>query len=177
MRLNLLRKPKTSLLESLIDLDKIRDCLEKVEEDPARGVDLLGNGDFVLKSLQITEDQLVTIYGEAHQYFAAKDYVNASHCFISLALFDNSRPEYWLCFAHSAYSLKKFEHAFEAYAIASMLDPDDPTPHFYAGCCLQQLNRHDEANILFEETIHLAEHKLNYHEWKAKIRKIQGKQP
>jgi len=64
--------------------------------------------------------------------------------------------------AKAFYELKQFDQAFTSVDTAVKLDPRDPTPHFYSGVFLDDLNRPGEAVRAFEQSIRLNDNRAVY---------------
>lgn len=73
--------------------------------------------------------------------------------FIEASTLEPSRSLYLTYMAKALYELRRFDQAFAALAAAEQLDPQDPTPHLYAGIFENDLIRPGAAVREFQEAI------------------------
>ncbi len=64
--------------------------------------------------------------------------------------------------AKAFFELREFDQAFTALAAAEELDPRDPTPHFYSGIFLHDLNRPGDAVQSYQRSIELNDYRAVY---------------
>lgn len=97
-------------------------------------------------SLQsLSENSRRAIYASAyHQYHHAR-YEDASKSFRLLAILDPFTKEHWMGLGASKQLLKKYEEAKQSYAVASLLDFNDPNPHLHAAECYLSQGEINEA--------------------------------
>ena len=64
---------------------------------------------------------------------------------LTATLLDPRVSQYQSELGKALYQVRAFDRALEVYDYATQLDPRDPTPHFYKGIALSDLNRPGEA--------------------------------
>ena len=86
-----------------------------------------------------------SLYACAYRFYENGKYEEAIHFFRLLTVADVNNDKYWVGLAASYKMNKETEKALEAYAIAAILDENDPFTHLYAAECLFDLGRTEEA--------------------------------
>ena len=98
-----------------------------------------------LNALQFSNEDLENLYGLAYHCYQAKDLEKAKDLFHQLVLSKPLEKKYWMGFAASYQCKGDFLEALKGWAMAALLDHEDPNPHFYASECYLSLNQLKEA--------------------------------
>lgn len=121
------------------------------------------------QAFDISMAQMELYYRDAYTFYEQEQFKLAMDSFQALALLDPFTKTYWMGLGGSAQMLHNYDKALRAYAMASLLDDDDPYPHFYAYQCLSATKEDEEAN----KALALAQERCNdsiYFSLKKKIR-------
>ena len=90
------------------------------------------------------------LYSEAFRLYEEDNYLESCTAFRWLVLLNPFRMKYWMGLAASLQLFKKYEKALHAYAISTLLECENPYPHFHAYECFVALNNKDEAKKALE---------------------------
>ncbi|MCH9627918.1 MAG: Chaperone protein SicA [Chlamydiales bacterium] len=107
----------------------------------------------------ITNEEMEKLYEEAFSYYEADRYLDALTVFRWLVLFNAFKAKYWLGFAACQQLMQRYEKALHAYAMASLLAPESPDPHYHAYECYMEMEDKDEA----QKALKLAEQKRGHY--------------
>ncbi len=139
------------------DLPKITktalDAMELEGEHKALAEKLVENltsGGTIGDAYNLTSNELELIYAVAHSYYANKKYDKALPIFKFLTMFDHITAKWWTGLGATWQMTKDYENAVNAYAMATVLDVEDPKPQLQAGYCLVMLGRKTEAREALE---------------------------
>lgn len=128
-------------LEALLDqYPELKGLIEDVALDR-----LLKNGS-VQKTLGISAEQMEGLYEEGFVHYEAERYARAAQVFRWLLYLDPYVVKFWMGLGACQQMEKRFEKALEAYAMAAMLDCEDPAPHAYAYECYVALGDEENAD-------------------------------
>ncbi len=92
-----------------------------------------------------TEDELKICFLAAVDLYNNKEYEQAADVFYVLTVFDPTRPLFWKCLGSAKFFGNNFKDAFDAYAMAFKINPQDPECLLYQARCLQNEGRIQEA--------------------------------
>ena len=107
-----------------------------------------------LKSfVKLSDTELEAIYAVAHNQFAAHKYAQAIDLFKFLCLYDHTQPRWFYGLGVVRQHAGDYAGAVEAFAMATLLDVDDPRPQAQAGYCLLAQERWPEAQSALEGAI------------------------
>lgn len=104
----------------------------------------------------ITDKEMEAIYSTAYNFYTHGKFDKAKNIFLALTQLDNYKPKYWVGLGASRQMLKDFQPAIDAYGLATLLNPKDPKPLFYASGCFMKLNQTDMAIQALETAIEIA---------------------
>jgi len=82
--------------------------------------------------------------------------------FLAAATLEPRLSIYYSYLAKAFYELRQFEQAFTSLQTAEELDPRDPTPRFYSGIFLDDLNRPGAAVTAYQDSIRLNDNRAVY---------------
>lgn len=88
---------------------------------------------------QQLSEGLDNLYTFAYHFYDHGKYQRAADFFYVLTRLNNQDQTYWLGLAAAQQMLKQYEKALDSYSIAALLDPENPTVHFYAAGCFFSL--------------------------------------
>lgn len=83
----------------------------------------------------ITSFEMEQLYEEGYAFYQEGRYHHALNLFRWLVLFNPYVAKYWMGFAATQHLLKREEKALHAYAVAALLEPENPYPHYNAFLC------------------------------------------
>ena len=94
------------------------------------------NGELVMKDFHgLTDEAMEAIYGLAYNEFQACRFEEAHRLFVFLCMVDHLNETYWMALGACRFGSQDYAAAAGAYAIASMVTDNDPTPIFRAADC------------------------------------------
>ncbi len=125
------------------------------------------------KAFGITDYEMETLYEEAHEAYEINRYVEAANTFRWLVFFNSYEPKYWMGYGACQQMLKRYEKALEAYAVAALLDSDNPYPHYYAYECNKLLNNMEDAGKALTLAYRRCEGKAAYVQLKNTIKQLK----
>lgn len=99
-------------------------------------------------------------FGEPHlglgiYYFRRRDFHRGLEEMLTATLLDPRVAAYQTELGKALYQTRSFERSLEVYDYAKTLDPKDPTPYYYRGIALTDLNRPGEAIQEINKSIEL----------------------
>lgn len=89
--------------------------------------------------------QMEEVYAESYTFYLDERYLDASTGFRMLVLLNPFVFKYWMGLGASLQMLEKDEKALHAYAVSSLLESDNPFPHYHAFECYRRQNNETEA--------------------------------
>jgi len=106
---------------------------------------LLLKSETLQRAFAVSDQEMESLYEEAYAFYEQNKFVQAADLFRWLVLLNPYVERSWMGLAACQQLLKLYENALKAYAIATLLDKNDPLPHFHAFECYVALNDHVEA--------------------------------
>ncbi|WP_226648335.1 SycD/LcrH family type III secretion system chaperone [Microbulbifer variabilis] len=113
----------------------------------------LEQGGTLADLLDMTPEELKTIYALAYQKYQNCNYQEALPLFQLLCQCNHMESKYLLGLGATRQALSQFELAAEAYSLAAIVDPFDPRPSFHAAECHLALENWMQAGSGFEMTM------------------------
>lgn len=98
------------------------------------------------RAFGVSSYEMEEIYSEAYRLYEEDVYLESSIAFRWLVLLNPYVAKYWKGLAASLQLLEKYEKALHGYAMAALLDADNPYPHFHAYECYDALNNTEDAD-------------------------------
>ena len=86
-----------------------------------------------------SEDAMQHFYAAAYQLYHSGRDKDAADAFFFLSALHPSVQVYWLGLGMAEQCLNRFEEALSAYAMASLLEPQDPLPYYHSAACYHAL--------------------------------------
>lgn len=137
----------------------IKDTLKSAELPPEQEalaeqlLDLVGQGGTVGDLYNLTDTDKEVLYSVAHNFYKNGKYDKALPLFQFLSLIDHVNKKWWMGYGAAAQMSKDYTKAINAYAMATVLDIDDPRPQLQAAYCLLMEKKRDEARMALEGAI------------------------
>lgn len=100
-------------------------------------------------ALEITHEEMDSLYAEAYRFYDEDDYVSSADLFRWLVILNPFIFKYWMGLGASLQLIDHKEKALECYAVASLLSTDAAGPHAYACQIYCSLGVIDEAKKAF----------------------------
>lgn len=122
----------------------------------------------------ITNYEMEELYEEAHKHYETNRYLDSITIFRWLVLFNCYEMKYWMGFAATQQLLEKYEKALHGYAVAALLDSENPYPHYYAYECYTIQNNKEDADKALELAYQRCNGKAANDELKGEIEHLKG---
>lgn len=90
-------------------------------------------------------DNISDLLRKACHLYVSKDYQRSADLFSYLITQKPLQSELWQGLASSNQALGNFSSALDSWAVCGILNPHDPSVHFYAAHCYIALNNFEEA--------------------------------
>lgn len=91
------------------------------------------------------------IYTDAFFQYQSGNYAEAIDAFRLLCTHEPLEGKFWFGLAASLQESKDYEQALQAWAVTSLLKPNDPYPHFHAAECYLSLANLADATKALDE--------------------------
>jgi len=110
----------------------------------------LKDGKFDLEAIQASgevppEKVLAALYANAYHLYDAGHFDQAIGPFQLLVTLNPYEEQYWMGLGAALQMNKSYEKALNAYAMAVLLDDENPYPHFHAAECYISLKNLDDV--------------------------------
>lgn len=128
----------------------IAETAERIAQRLVAGETLVDMGDIGPKELE-------AVYAMGHSLFGARKYDKAAALFRFLAMAEHNNPRWWFALGVTEQHGGRFEAAVNAFAMATLLDVEDPRPQAQAGYCLLALDKVKEARSALEGALIVCE--------------------
>jgi type III secretion system low calcium response chaperone LcrH/SycD len=119
----------------------------------------LADGGTMADMFQFSLQDLEGIYHIGHTFYENGKYEKAENIFAFLGLYDHIEDKWWKSLGAARMMQKKYEDAAKSYAMAAILNMEDPEIQYYAGYCLSACGKTEQAVISLECAIELANEK------------------
>lgn len=126
---------------------------QEVQDLSVKLLDHFSTGGTLKSVAGITDDDLEAIYAMAYNLVSARKFDKAEQLFRFLCMYDHTEKRWWNGLGVTLQNAGKHEEAVNAYAMATILDVEDPRPQAQAGYCLAALERWPEAKSALEGAI------------------------
>lgn len=121
----------------MVDIPDFGNLNEQIAASLGRSVESLNDA-----VPQFTEEHLEAFYTLAFDFYENGKYREAINFFRFLTTIDHMNKKHWIGLGASLQMLKDYEKAIEAYALATLLDEQDPhAPLYAAECCFSMGDR------------------------------------
>jgi type III secretion system low calcium response chaperone LcrH/SycD len=117
---------------------------------------------------QITRDELDAVYALAYTEYGQHHFEKAEKLFLFLCLYDHRQEKHWMGLGACRQQLGKFKTAAQAYLLAGVLGPSDPTPPLQLAECLLALGDLDEAERVLKVALQVSSQDQQHAKVKAR---------
>lgn len=114
-----------------------------------------------------TSETMDKFYGVAYNLFQQQKYEEASDAFIFLTTLNPRVHSYWLGLGMSEQLNHEYDNALMAYSMASLLDSQNPIPHYHSAACYHELKDSRSALASLEFAIQIAGDQSTYSNLKS----------
>lgn len=123
---------------------------------------LLKNGFVPQNALGLSDAMLEGMYGQAYRLYNSGKYREALETFKFLVMVNSTEQKFLMGLGACYHMLKYYEPAIQTYMMCSVLDPDNPVPHYHMSDCNIQLKDPIGAIISLEMAVKRAGIKPEY---------------
>lgn len=116
-------------------------------------LDHLSAGGTLKTVVNLSDQELEAVYAVAYNNFNARKFEEAADLFRFLCLYDHTEPRWAYGLGVVEQQRKNYDAAVNAYALATVLDVDDPRPQAQAGYCLMAKEAWPEAVSALEGAV------------------------
>jgi type III secretion system low calcium response chaperone LcrH/SycD len=162
-------KPTYSVDEVMQDLAHILTIAASSQKDPNEYIEACKQGKTLQEHFQLKDKTLQALYQAAKHLYEQKVYEKAANAFGVLTVLNPKYATFWLGLGHAETLCNRFEPALLAYAMASHLNPDDPTAYLHSAECYEILNDGMNAVNSLELAFEAIEDKKEYEPLKQQI--------
>ncbi len=110
------------------------------------------------------------MYAQAYRYYNTGKYDEACHLFRLLVMLDSTEPKYMMGLAACFHMMKNFRAAVETYTLCSVIDPQNPVPHYHASDCFIQMNDKASALVALQMTLKRTKGKPEYQTMRDRVK-------
>ena len=126
---------------------------------------------------EIDPQKIEAFYALGHRFYMRKDYKKAEEVFAYAYFFDHLNLPIVKGLASARKMQGKFKEALHAYALAVLLDMEDPTISFHAGECFFALGDYKSCAQSLDAARDLAENRNGFDEMIKKIDQMKTMMP
>ncbi len=134
---------------------------------------ILMKSETLQRAFGVTNYEMEEIYCEAYRLYQEDIYLESSTAFRWLVLLNPFVAKYWKGLAASLQLMEKYEKALHAYAMAALLDSDNPYPHFHAFECYESMENDEDADKALDLAYHRTLGKESYRDLQEEIGQIK----
>ena len=142
------------------------DALDHAYESLTAGVSIAQTQD-------IDPQKIEGLYALGCNYYTQKDFAKAEEIFSFAQRLDSLNPKIIKGLAASRKMLKKYRAALEAYALAGIIDMEDPAASFHAAECFFALEEYQSCADALDAAYGLARGAAHHHAMIAQIEKMK----
>lgn len=113
--------------------------------------------------LGLSDAMVEGLYAQAYRLYNTGKYKESSQIFRILMLVNVTEPKYAMGFAACFHMMKEYLNAVKTYGICSVMDPQNPIPHFHASDCYMQMKDPLSAMIELEMAVKKAADRPEFH--------------
>jgi tetratricopeptide (TPR) repeat protein len=124
--------------------------------------DYAGAEKFFLQAIKVNPSLGEPHLGLGHCYFRYRQYDQGLAAILTATLLEPRVALFQSFLGKALYQVRAFDKALEIYDYAKTLDPQDPTPYYYKGIALTDLNRPGEAVQEINRSIELNDNRAIY---------------
>lgn len=105
---------------------------KEVEELVRETLNLEFPSETLQKQLKVSDQQIELLYTEGYRDYEENRVEKAGEIFNLLVMLNPFTAKHWLALGATDMTLGKWEEALKRFAVATLLEPEDPYPHFHA---------------------------------------------
>ena len=117
---------------------------------------------------KLTEEEVEKFYSYGFAQYGSGNWAEAADVFRVLCTRRPLEPRFWFALGATLQEAESYQEALHSWAMAALLERDDPYPHFHAAECCFSLNMSDDARKALRES-ELRTQKDPTHPLKSKI--------
>ena len=121
------------------------------------------------RAFGLSAEQMEEIYSDAYSFYQQDCYEQAGKGFRWLVILNPFIARFWLGLGSCLHLLEKYEKALHAYAVVTLLESQNPLPHFHAFECYEALENMEEAQVALQTAYELSKASDDYRELREKI--------
>lgn len=129
------------------DQPEVRQAVEKL------GVDLFDKQILPKDAIGLNEEMIEGMYSFGYRLYNSGKYDQAIQLFRFLMLLDPTQPKFMLGLAACFHMQKEYQDAAAIYMICSILDIENPIPHYHVSDCYIEMQQPDLASLALEQCI------------------------
>lgn len=119
------------------------------------------------KAFGVSNREMEELYKEAYDFYSKDLFEDASTIFRWLVILNPFTDKYWLGLGSCLMLESKFEKALHQFAMAALLNSENPYPHFHAYQCYSAMNNNKDA----EKALALAHERTTNQETFSELKK------
>jgi type III secretion system low calcium response chaperone LcrH/SycD len=100
----------------------------------------------MLAPSDFTQEDVSLLYSLGVNLYDRGDYSDAKIVFQRLVLAQPHEKRFWIALGAALQMMQCYEEALPPWAMASLIQDQDPLPHFHAAECLFAVSKHEEAH-------------------------------
>lgn len=121
----------------------------------------------------LTEEHMNAVYALAHNLYQHGEYDRAETLFQFLCYYNHLERKYPMGLAACRHMQRNYSGAVEAYAVAALLDVDDPRPQFHAAECFLARGDAAMAGIALEAAIETCDEQPTWQSLRTRAATLQ----
>lgn len=122
----------------------------------------------------LSDHDMEALYQEGYDHYQQKKFEEAALAFQWLVQFNPYIQKYWLGLGGCFQAQKKYEKAQHCYALAALIEPEDPYPHYYAAICAKALENEEDRQKALDLALERAKNNSLHSSLIEKIRKLRA---
>lgn len=107
--------------------------------------DIYEKGMSPYEAMGLSKEMMESFYSFGYRMYNTGQYDQATQLFRLLILLDPTNPKYLFGLAACFHMEKDFENAASTYIVCSLIDLNDPIPHYHASDCYINLKKYNLA--------------------------------
>lgn len=119
-------------------------------------------------AIDMDQASLDELYAQGFHLYNSGQYRDAIEIFQWLMMVDSNEVKYIFALAACFHSLKEYNKAISLYSLNSVLDKDNPIPHYHSADCFIQLADFSSAMLSLEIVLQRAGNKEQYRQLKER---------
>jgi type III secretion system low calcium response chaperone LcrH/SycD len=112
--------------------------------------------------LGISEESIESLYSQAYLLYNTGRYRDAIQVFRLLTMLNPMESKYTMGLAASLHMLKEYKGSAAMYTLVSILDPENPIPHYHASDCYIQMGDKLSSLAMLEMAIKKSGSKVEF---------------